>query len=76
VSDQLRLNALERDLLELCSMGGEPTTMLDEEILDPSPGRTIVEATLGGLLERGLVTTSRELPSTRTGRGIRTSGGM
>jgi hypothetical protein len=58
MTDRPDLNDLERDLLELCSMAGETTTMLDEEMLDPSPGRVIVEATRG-LLQRGLVTTAR-----------------
>jgi len=38
---------------------GEPTTMLDEEMLESSPGRATVESTLRGLLARGLVRTER-----------------
>ncbi|HWF51560.1 MAG TPA: hypothetical protein VG294_13055, partial [Solirubrobacteraceae bacterium] len=53
------LTALERELLELCSMSGETTTTLDEEMLESSPGRTIVEATVRGLVDRGLMTTER-----------------
>jgi hypothetical protein len=53
------LSDLERELLELCSMSGETTTTLDEEMLEASPGREVVEATLRGLLGRGLLTTKR-----------------
>jgi hypothetical protein len=53
------LTRLERELLELCSMAGETTTTLDEEMLEVSPGRAAVEATLRGLLARGLLTTNR-----------------
>jgi hypothetical protein len=53
------LTPLERELLECCSMAGETTTTLDEEMLEMSPGRTLVEATLRDLLARGLVTISR-----------------
>jgi hypothetical protein len=65
----------EREILELCSMasGGETTTALDEEMLDSSPGRSAVEATLQGLVARGLMTTERVegedwWPVTREGR--------
>jgi hypothetical protein len=40
------LTAFERELLELCSMAGEATTTLDEELLESSPGRPVVEITL------------------------------
>jgi hypothetical protein len=53
------LNELERELLELCSMSGETTTTLHEEMLEAPLDRGIVEATLRGLVERGLMTTSR-----------------
>jgi hypothetical protein len=47
------LTDLERDLLECASMAGETTTTTDEEMLESSPGRAVIEATLRGLLERG-----------------------
>ena len=53
------LNKLERELLELCSMSGETTTTLDVEMLESSPGRATVEATLRNLVARGLLTTER-----------------
>ncbi len=56
------LTELERELIELCSMApgmGETTTTLDEEMLDATPGRAAVERTLGGLVARGLMSTSR-----------------
>jgi hypothetical protein len=56
------LEDLERELLELCSQApnmGETTTALDEEMLEVSPGRPTVEATLRRLVDRGLMTTSR-----------------
>ncbi len=53
------MTPLERELLECCSMAGETTTTLDEEMLEMSPGRAVVEATLRDLLARGLVATSR-----------------
>jgi hypothetical protein len=59
VDDAQPLTALERELLELCSMSGETTTTLDDEMLEASPGRAIVEATLRSLLVRGLLTTER-----------------
>jgi hypothetical protein len=40
-------------------MAGETTTTLDEEMLERSPGRQTVEAALGSLARRGLVTRSR-----------------
>jgi hypothetical protein len=52
VDDAPRRTDLERELLELCSMAGEPTTVLDEEMLENSPGRAIVESTLRELLAR------------------------
>ncbi len=55
----LGLTDLERELLELISMAGEPTTVLDEEMLESSPGRSVVEETLKGLLARGLISTGR-----------------
>jgi hypothetical protein len=58
------LSGLERELLELCSMAaysGQTTTSLDEELLKSSPGRSAVDATLRGLVARGLVTTEREI---------------
>jgi hypothetical protein len=56
------LSDLQTELLELCSMApdmGETTTTLDEEMLEVSPGRATVEASLRGLVTRGLMTTSR-----------------
>jgi hypothetical protein len=56
------LSDLERELLELCSMdvgGGETTTTLDEEMLEVTPGRAVVEATLRGLVARGLMASWR-----------------
>ena len=61
MSDEARLTGLERELLELISMAGEPTTVLDEEMLESSPGRSEVEATLRGLLGRGLLITERAI---------------
>jgi hypothetical protein len=55
------LTELERELLELISMAGEPTTVLDEEMLENSPGRGALEEILRGLLERGLVTRERAI---------------
>ena len=58
----LQLSDLEQELVELCSMApnsGETTTTLDESMLQSSPGRETVEATLRGLVARGLMTTSR-----------------
>jgi hypothetical protein len=59
--DVLPLTPLERELLECCCMAGETTTTLDEEMLQLSPGRAVVEATLRDLLARGLVTTNRDV---------------
>lgn len=53
------LREFERELLELISMSGEPTTVLDEEMLYDSPGRAVVAATLRGLLARRLVRSER-----------------
>jgi hypothetical protein len=64
--DRPELSALELELLELVSMAGEPTTILDEEMLAVSPGRAVVEATLQSLLGRGLVLTERGV----TGGGL------
>jgi hypothetical protein len=53
------LTDLERELLELCSMdseGGETTTRLCVEMLDSPPDRASLEATLRGLVDRGLMT--------------------
>jgi hypothetical protein len=55
------LSALERELLELCSMAGEPSTGLDEEIVASSPGRRDLELVLQGLVDRGLMTTARAI---------------
>jgi hypothetical protein len=52
---------LERELLELCSMAGEPTTVLDEEMVASSPGRGDLEVVLRGLADRGLMTTVRAI---------------
>jgi hypothetical protein len=46
MDDAPALSDLERDLLESASMAGETTTTLDEEMLENSPGRHVVEATL------------------------------
>jgi hypothetical protein len=54
------LTELERELLELCSMdagGGETTTTLYVEMLRSPPDRATLEATLRGLVERGLMQT-------------------
>jgi hypothetical protein len=59
MNDAQHLSELERELLELASMAGETTTTLDEEMLESSPGRVTVEATLQGLAARGLMTTTR-----------------
>jgi hypothetical protein len=57
------LSALERELLELCSMAGEPTTVLDEEMVASSPGRGDLQFALQGLVNRGLMTTARAINS-------------
>jgi hypothetical protein len=59
VARDSELTGLERELLELCSMAGEPTTVLDEGMLERSPGRAELELVLRGLVERGLMTTTR-----------------
>jgi len=56
------LSDLERELLELCAPAvgmGEPTTLLHEQELSERLDRDVVEATLRGLVARGLMTTSR-----------------
>lgn len=55
------LSELERELLELCSMAGEPTTVLDEEMVASSPGREALELVLQGLARNGLMTKSRAI---------------
>jgi hypothetical protein len=60
------LTELERELLELCSMdaeGGETTTTLYVEMLQSPPDRATLEATLRGLVDRGLMTRWRGLYS-------------
>jgi hypothetical protein len=42
-------------------MSGEATRVLDEEMLEHSPGRAAVETALRELLELGLVTTVRDV---------------
>jgi hypothetical protein len=64
--DHVVLTDLEHELLELCSMAGDPTTVLDEEMLEDSPGRATVERALRDLLARGLLSTKR---------GVSASGG-
>jgi hypothetical protein len=52
------LTAVERELLELCYLdaeGGEPTTGRYAELQSP-PDRATLEATLCGLVDRGLMT--------------------
>jgi hypothetical protein len=59
---EAHLTDLERELLELCSMdseGGETTTTLRVEMLESPPERATLEATLLGLVDRGLMTTFR-----------------
>ncbi len=56
------LSDLERELLELCSMdsgGGETTTTLYVGMLESPPDRANLEATLRGLVDRGLMRTWR-----------------
>lgn len=65
------LTELERELLELISMAGEPTTVLDEEMLGSSPGRAVVEATLRRLSARGLLVPSE--PSTQVSLALATA---
>ena len=55
------LSELERELLGLCSMAGEPTTVLDEEMVASSPGRGELELVLQGLVGRGLMTKARAI---------------
>lgn len=65
--DDAIVNELERTLLELCSMAGETTRQLDEEMLKVSPGRRALESALKGLVAHGLMTTRRgfDLPDGR-----------
>lgn len=58
-SELTAVTELERELLELCCMGGERTTVLDEELLEASPGRVVVEAALNSLVARGLMSRRR-----------------
>jgi hypothetical protein len=53
------LTELERELLELCSMSGETTTTLHEEMLEHDHDRFAVETALHGLARRGLLSTYR-----------------
>ena len=60
--DRPSLSDFERELLELCAMApnmGETTTTLHEEMLSEDHGRDVVEASMHGLVDRGLMTTSR-----------------
>jgi hypothetical protein len=59
VSGTQGLSELERELLELCSMAGERTTVLDEELVDVSPGRAAIEVALTSLVARGLMSTKQ-----------------
>jgi hypothetical protein len=52
----------------MAAASGEPTTVLDEEMLESSPGRARVEATLRDLLGRGLLTTERAINAGLPGR--------
>lgn len=42
-------------------MAGEPTTVLDEEMVACSPGRSALELVLQGLVNRGLMTKARAI---------------
>jgi hypothetical protein len=53
------MSELEEELLEPCSIAGEPTTVLDDEMLARSPGRAALELALQGLVDRGLTTKER-----------------
>ena len=55
------LSDLERALLHYASESGETTTTLDQDMLESSPGRNVVQTTLRGLVARGLMTTNRGL---------------
>jgi hypothetical protein len=55
------LSELEIELLECASMAGEATRVLDERMLENSPGRVAVEKALRDLLDLGLVTTVRNV---------------
>lgn len=59
VVDPERLSELEREVLELCSMSGETSTTLHEEMLESPPDRATLESTLRGLASRGLMRTER-----------------
>lgn len=52
------LTQLERELLEAISIGGSSfgvaTDSVDEELLEASPGRAVVEKNLRSLVARGL----------------------
>jgi hypothetical protein len=60
---EVPLTDLERELLEAVSIGGTrfgvDTDSLDEELLEASPGRAVVEQTLRSLVARGLVRSER-----------------
>lgn len=53
------LSELEREVLERCSMAGETTTTLHEEMLESPPDRVTLQSTLRGLVGRGLMTSER-----------------
>jgi hypothetical protein len=57
------LTDFERELLDAVSVGGPrfgvATDTVDEQELEESPGREVVEATLRSLVSRGLVRTER-----------------
>lgn len=58
----LALSAFESELLELCAQApymGETTTTLCDSMLKVPPARDVLEPTLRGLVDRGLMTTSR-----------------
>lgn len=58
-ADGRRLSDVECDILETCSMSGETTTTLHEEMLEFSPGRPALLRLLKQLTEEGLLSTSR-----------------
>lgn len=53
------LTELEIEILENCSMSGETTTTLEEELLEAPMERAALERTLRDLVRRGLLTTCR-----------------
>jgi predicted transcriptional regulator len=53
------LTELERELLALCSLSGETTTTLHEEMLEHDHAGSTVETVLHGLARRGLLSTYR-----------------